>query len=284
MFGRDRGRLADARRRVDESPLGAAALAGTSFRIDRHATAKALGFARPMANSLDAVSARDFALEFLAAAAIAATHLSRLAEELVLWSTPQFGFVRLSDAFSTGSSIMPQKRNPDAAELVRAKLGRILGAFAGLAVVMKGLPLAYSKDMQEDKEGLFDAADNLALALAAMTGMVKDMTPDPKRMRAAAEAGFATATDLADWLVQKLDMPFREAHHAVGRLVKMAEAKGCDLAGLSLAEMQGVEKRLTRAVFRVLSLDYSVSSRKSYGGTAPGNVRRAIAEARERFL
>src|SRR5581483_2836861 len=200
MAARDRGRFADARRRLNESPLGAAALAGTSFKIDRHATAKALGFDRPMANSLDAVSARDFALEFLAAAAIAAAHLSRLAEELVLWSTPQFGFVRLSDAFSTGSSIMPQKRNPDAAELVRAKLGRILGAFTGLAVVMKGLPLAYSKDMQEDKEGLFDAADNLALALAAMTGMVKDMTPDPKRMRAAANVGFATATDLADWL------------------------------------------------------------------------------------
>jgi len=284
MFGRDRGRLADARKRVNESPLGAAALAGTSFKIDRSATAKALGFERPMANSLDAVSARDFALEFLAAAAIAATHLSRLAEELVLWSTPQFGFVRLSDAFSTGSSIMPQKRNPDAAELVRAKLGRILGAFAGLAVVMKGLPLAYSKDMQEDKEGLFDAADNLALAVAAMTGMVKDLKPDTKRMRATAAVGFATATDLADWLVQHLGMPFREAHHVVGRLVKMAETKGCDLAGLSLAEMQQVEKRLTRAVFRVLALDYSVASRKSFGGTAPANVRRAVAEARKRFL
>jgi argininosuccinate lyase len=284
MFGRDRGRFADARRRANESPLGAAALAGTSFPIDRSATAKALGFERPMANSLDAVSARDFALEFLAAAAIAATHLSRLAEELVLWSTPQFGFVRLSDAFSTGSSIMPQKRNPDAAELVRAKLGRILGAFTGLAVVMKGLPLAYSKDMQEDKEGLFDAADNLALAVAAMTGMVKDMTPDPARMRAAAGAGFATATDLADWLVQTLGVPFRQAHHVVGRLVKMAEAKGCDLAGLTLAEMQSVEPRLTKGVSRVLTLDYSVSSRRSLGGTAPANVRRAIAQARERFL
>jgi argininosuccinate lyase len=284
MFGRDRGRLADARKRANESPLGAAALAGTSFPIDRKATAKALGFDRPMANSLDAVSARDFGLEFLAAAAIAATHLSRLAEELVLWSTPQFGFVRLSDAFSTGSSIMPQKRNPDAAELVRAKIGRILGAFTGLAVVMKGLPLAYSKDMQEDKEGLFDAADNLALAIGAMTGMIKDMKPDPKRMKAAANVGFATATDLADWLVQHLDMPFRQAHHVVGRLVKMAETKGCDLAGLSLAEMQSVETRLTRAVFRVLTLDYSVASRRSYGGTAPANVRRAIAEARERFL
>jgi argininosuccinate lyase len=284
MFGRDRGRLADARKRANESPLGAAALAGTSFPIDRKATAKALGFDRPMANSLDAVSARDFGLEFLAAAAIAATHLSRLAEELVLWSTPQFGFVRLSDAFSTGSSIMPQKRNPDAAELVRAKIGRILGAFTGLAVVMKGLPLAYSKDMQEDKEGLFDAADNLALAIGAMTGMIKDMKPDPKRMKAAANVGFATATDLADWLVQHLDMPFRQAHHVVGRLVKTAETKGCDLAGLSLAEMQSVETRLTRAVFRVLTLDYSVASRRSYGGTAPANVRRAIAEARERFL
>ncbi|MFO0987483.1 MAG: argininosuccinate lyase [Alphaproteobacteria bacterium] len=284
MFGRDRGRLADARRRANESPLGAAALAGTSFPLDRRATARALGFDRPMANSLDAVSARDFGLEFLAAAAIAATHLSRLAEELVLWSTPQFAFVRLSDAFSTGSSIMPQKRNPDAAELVRAKLGRILGAFTGLAVVMKGLPLAYSKDMQEDKEGLFDAADNLALAVGAMTGMIKDMKPDPTRMKAAANVGFATATDLADWLVQNLDMPFREAHHVVGRLVKMAETKGCDLSGLSLAEMQSVETRLTRAVFRVLTLDYSVASRRSYGGTAPANVRRAIAEARERFL
>ena len=284
MFGRDRGRFADARKRVNESPLGAAALAGTSFRIDRDATAKALGFERPMANSLDAVSARDFALEFLAAAAIAATHLSRLAEELVLWSTPQFGFVRLSDAFSTGSSIMPQKRNPDAAELVRAKLGRILGAFTGLAVVMKGLPLAYSKDMQEDKEGLFDAADTLALAVAAMTGMVKDMKVDAQRMRAAAAVGFATATDLADWLVQNLDMPFRQAHHVVGRLVKMAEAKGCDLSGLGLPEMQTVEPRLTRTVSRALGLDYSVSSRKSFGGTAPANVRRAIAQARERFL
>ncbi len=284
MLGRDRGRFADARKRVNESPLGAAALAGTSFPIDRHATAKALGFDRPLANSLDAVSARDFALEFLAAASIAATHLSRLAEELVLWSTPQFGFVRLSDSFSSGSSIMPQKRNPDAAELVRAKLGRILGAFAGLSVVMKGLPLAYSKDMQEDKEPLFDAADNLALALGAMTGMIKDLKADPAKMRAAAEVGFATATDLADWLVQNLDMPFRDAHHVVGRLVKLAEDKGCDLAGLSLAEMQAVEPRLTRAVFRVLTLDYSVASRTSYGGTAPKNVRRAVAKARERFL
>jgi argininosuccinate lyase len=284
MFGRDRGRLADARRRANESPLGAAALAGSSFPIDRAMTAKALGFARPMANSLDAVSARDFALEFLAAATIAAMHLSRLAEEMVLWSTPQFGFVRLSDAFSTGSSIMPQKRNPDAAELVRAKLGRILGAFAGLAVVMKGLPLAYSKDMQEDKEGLFDAADNLALAVAAMTGMVKDMTVDTARMRAAAAVGFATATDLADWLVQAVGLPFRQAHHVVGRLVKMAEEKGCDLAGLELADMQTVEPRLTRAVFRVLTLDYSVASRRSSGGTAPANVRRAVANARKRFF
>ena len=284
MLARDRGRLADARARLNECPLGAAALAGTSFPIDRHAPAEALGFDRPTANSLDSVADRDFALETLAAAAIAAMHLSRFAEEIVIWSTPQFGFVRLSDAFSTGSSIMPQKRNPDAAELVRAKLGRILGAFAGLAVVMKGLPLAYSKDMQEDKEGLFDAADNLALAVAAMTGMVKDLKPDTKRMRAAAAVGFATATDLADWLVQHLGMPFREAHHVVGRLVKMAETKGCDLADLSLAEMQQVEKRLTRAVFRVLALDYSVASRKSIGGTAPANVRRAVAEARKRFL
>jgi argininosuccinate lyase len=284
MFGRDRGRFRDARRRLNESPLGAAALAGTSFPLDRAATARALGFAAPMANSLDAVSARDFVLEFLAAAGIAATHLSRLAEELVLWSTPQYGFVRLSDRFTTGSSIMPQKRNPDAAELVRAKLGRILGAFAGLAVVLKGLPLAYAKDMQEDKEPLFDAADSLALALAAMTGMIEDMAPDRERMRAAADAGFATATDLADWLVRKLGLPFRDAHHAVGRLVKLAEAKGCDLSGLSLKEMRSVEPRLSEAVFAVLDVEYSVASRTSFGGTAPRNVRRAATAARKRYL
>ncbi len=284
MFGRDRGRFRDARKRMNKSPLGAAALAGTSFPLDRTMTAKSLGFAAPMANSLDAVSARDFALEFLAAAAIAATHLSRLAEELVLWSTPQYGFVRLSDKFTTGSSIMPQKRNPDAAELVRAKIGRILGAFVGLAVVMKGLALAYGKDMQEDKEPLFDAADNLALALAAMTGMVADMAPDRERMRAAADAGFATATDLADWLVRKLNMPFRDAHHVVGRLVKLAEAKGCGLAGLTLKDMWAVEPRLSEAVFAVLDVEYSVASRTSFGGTAPKNVRRAAATARKRYL
>ena len=284
MFGRDRGRFADARKRANESPLGAAALAGTSFPIDRHMTATALGFERPMANSLDAVSARDYVQEFLSAGAICATHLSRLAEEIVLWSTPQFGFVALSDKFSTGSSIMPQKRNPDAAELVRAKIGRVVGALAGLTLVMKGLPLAYSKDMQEDKEPLFDAADSLALALAAMAGMVADMTVRPERLRAAASAGFATATDLADWLVRTLDVPFRQAHHITGRLVKLAEGKGVDLAGLSLAEMKSVEPRLTEAVFGVLGVEHSVASRTSFGGTAPENVRRAAAEARKRFL
>ncbi len=284
MMGRDRGRLADARRRANESPLGAAALAGTSFPLDRKATARALGFDRPMANSLDAVSARDFILEFMAAVAICATHLSRFAEELVLWSAPQFGFVHLSDKFTTGSSIMPQKRNPDAAELVRAKTGRTLGAFIGLATVLKGLPLAYSKDLQEDKEALFDAADTLELAVAATTGMVRDLKADRARMRTAAAGGFLTATDLADWLVRKRGMPFRKAHHAVGRLVKLAEIRNCDLSGLSLAEMRSVEPRLTRAVFRVLDVDYSVRSRTSLGGTAPANVRRAAAAARERFL
>ena len=283
MFGRDRARLLDARKRVNESPLGAAALAGTSFPIDRAQTAAALGFDRPMANSLDAVSARDFALEFLAACAICATHLSRLAEEIVVWSSAQFRFVSLSESFSTGSSIMPQKRNPDAAELVRAKAGRIIGALTGLSVVMKGLPLAYSKDMQEDKEPVFDAADSLSLCVRAMTGMIGEMTVNAGNLLAAASAGFATATDLADWLVRELGMPFRDAHRVTGALVKLAENRGGGLADLSLEEMQTVEPRLTGAVFGVLTVQYSVASRTSFGGTAPENVRAAVAAARERL-
>jgi argininosuccinate lyase len=277
MLSRDRSRLADCRRRLNESPLGAAALAGTSFPIDRDMTAAALAFDRPAANSLDAVSDRDFALEFLAAAAISAMHLSRFAEEIAIWSSAPFGFVRLSDAFTTGSSIMPQKRNPDAAELVRAKTGRVTGALVGLLTVMKGLPLAYAKDMQEDKEPVFDAADAWALSLAAMAGMVRDVTPDTDRMRSFAGAGFATATDLADWLVRALRMPFRAAHHVTGQLVARAEARGVDLAGLSLAEMQAVEPRITAEVFSVLTVDASVASRTSYGGTAPANVAREAA-------
>ena len=283
MFGRDRARLLDARKRVNESPLGAAALAGTSFPIDRAQTAAALGFDRPMANSLDAVSARDFALEFLAACAICAIHLSRLAEEIVVWSSAQFRFVSLSESFSTGSSIMPQKRNPDAAELVRAKAGRIIGALTGLSVVMKGLPLAYSKDMQEDKEPVFDAADSLSLCVRAMTGMIGEMTVNAGNLLAAASAGFATATDLADWLVRELGMPFRDAHRVTGALVKLAENRGGGLADLSLEEMQTVEPRLTGAVFGVLTVQYSVASRTSFGGTAPDNVRAAVAAARERL-
>jgi len=274
MFSRDRGRFADARQRLNECPLGAAALAGTSFPIDRFMTARALGFDRPTANSLDSVADRDFALETLAAAAIAATHLSRLAEEIVLWTTPQFGFVRLSDAFSTGSSIMPQKRNPDAAELVRGKTGRVVGALIGLLTVMKGLPLAYAKDMQEDKEGVFDALQTLSLALAAMAGMIRDLTPDAKKMKAAAGAGYATATDLADWLARELKLPFREAHHATGRIVALAAARGVGLEKLKLEEMQSVEPRITADVFGVLGVERSVKSRTSYGGTAPANVRR----------
>ena len=274
MLARDRGRLADARKRLNECPLGAAALAGTSFPIDRRMTAEALGFDRPTANSLDSVADRDFALETLAAAAICATHLSRLAEEIVLWTTPQFGFVKLSDAFSTGSSIMPQKRNPDAAELVRGKTGRVVGALVGLLTVMKGLPLAYAKDMQEDKEGAFDALQTLSLCLAAMTGMVRDMTPDAKRMKAAAGAGYATATDLADWLTRALKMPFREAHRATGRIVALAAARGLALEKLPLAEMRSVEPRITEEVYDVLGVERSVKGRRSYGGTAPANVRR----------
>jgi len=283
MFARDIGRFSDARTRMNESPLGAAALAGTGFNIDRHMTAEALGFDRPMANSLDAVSDRDFALEFLSAATITAMHLSRLAEELVIWSSAQFRFVTLSDAFSTGSSIMPQKKNPDAAELIRAKIGRILGATVALFTVMKGLPLAYSKDMQEDKEQVFDAADSIMLALAAMTGMVCDMAANRTALAAAAGSGFSTATDLADWLVREAGLPFREAHHATGALVALAEAKGCELAELSLAEMQGVNGAITAGVYSVLTVEASVASRMSFGGTAPAQVREQIARWREQL-
>jgi argininosuccinate lyase len=277
MFARDRARFADARKRMNESPLGAAALAGTSFPLDRQMTADALGFDRPMANSLDAVAARDFALEFLGAASICAMHLSRLAEELVIWSSAQFRFVAMSDRWSTGSSIMPQKRNPDAAELLRAKIGRIFGANVALMTIMKGLPLTYSKDMQEDKEQTFDAADSLMLGLAAMTGMVADMKARPDDLRVAAATGFSTATDLADWLVRELGLPFRDAHHITGSLVAMAEDQGCDLPELTLAQMQSVHANITDAVFDVLGVDNSVASRTSYGGTAPVNVRAQIA-------
>jgi len=272
MAARDRGRFADARKRLNESPLGAAALAGTSFRLDRQMTSKALGFDRPAANSLDAVSDRDFALETLSAAAITAVHLSRFAEEIVIWTSPLVGFLKLSDQFTTGSSIMPQKRNPDAAELVRAKVGRIVGALDALLIVMKGLPLAYQKDMQEDKEGTIDALGSLALCLAAMTGMVRDMAPDVARMKAAAGQGYATATDLADWLVQALKMPFREAHHVTGRIVVAAEQRRVALERLSLSAMQEIEPRITKDVFKVLSVERSVASRVSLGGTAPRNV------------
>jgi argininosuccinate lyase len=275
MLARDRGRLGDARARLNEMPLGAAALAGTSFPIDRDATASALGFDRPMANSLDAVSARDFVLEVLAASAICATHLSRLAEEIVIWCSAPFDFVRLSDKFTTGSSIMPQKRNPDAAELVRAKAGRICGALTALMMVMKGLPLAYSKDMQEDKEQTFDALNTLSLMIAAMTGMIGDLEVNAERMRAAAADGYSTATDLADWLVRELGLPFRDAHHMTGQIVKRAEASGVGLEDLSLSEMQSVEPRITQAVFSVLSVENSVASRRSFGGTSPENVAAA---------
>jgi argininosuccinate lyase len=283
MFGRDRGRFADARARLNESPLGSAALAGSPFPIDREMTANALGFDRPMANSMDGVSARDFALEALAAASIAAGHLSRLAEEIVLWATPVLGFVKLSDGFTTGSSIMPQKRNPDAAELVRAKTGRTLGAFVALSTVMKGLPLAYSKDMQEDKAIVFEAFDALDLGLRAMAGMIADMEPDRARMRAAAGQGFSTATDLADWLVRELNLPFREAHHVTGAAVKRAEAMGVDLAQLPLEELKTLEPRTTEAVYKVLSPEASCASRTSYGGTAPSQVRIQIARWKERL-
>ena len=275
MLSRDLGRLQDARARLNESPLGAAALAGTSYPIDRAATAKALGFAGPTRNSMDSVASRDFALEVLAACSICAIHLSRLAEELVIWSSVQFNFVKLSDKFTTGSSIMPQKRNPDAAELIRAKPGRIIGAFNALAIVMKGLPLTYSKDMQEDKEQVFDALDNMALAIAAMAGMVRDVKPNREAMKAAAATGFSTATDLADWLVQKLKLPFREAHHISGRIVALAENKNVLLSKLSLAELQSVHAKIDASVFKVLSVEASVKSRTSFGGTAPANVSRA---------
>jgi argininosuccinate lyase len=283
MFGRDAGRFADARTRMNECPLGAAALAGSPFPIDREATARALGFDRPTANSLDSVSDRDFALEALAAATLCGIHLSRLAEELVIWTTPQFGFVRLSDAFSTGSSIMPQKRNPDAAELVRAKVGRLMGSFTQLTIVMKGLPLAYSKDMQEDKVPTFEAFDALELSLAAMTGMILDLEPAVDRMAAAAGAGFSTATDLADWLVRTLDMPFRDAHHVTGAAVKRAEALGVDLPGLPLAEFQALCQGITPAVFEVLTPAASAGSRQSYGGAAPDQVRLQVARWREKL-
>lgn len=274
MIARDRGRFRDARMRLNESPLGAAALAGTSFPIDRQLTSKMLGFKAPMRNSMDAVSARDYILEVLSACTISSIHLSRLAEEIVIWCSSQFGFVKLSDKFTTGSSIMPQKRNPDAAELVRAKPGRILGAFTALAVVMKGLPLAYAKDMQEDKELTFDALDSFALAVAAMAGMVRDLEPDIDVLKSAANSGYATATDLADWLVQSLDMPFRDAHHVTGRVVALAEKKSCTLSELRLEDMQAIHGGITKAVYKVLTVEASVASRVSFGGTAPSNVRR----------
>ena len=284
MLGRDRGRLADCRRRMNESPLGAAALAGTSFPIDRDATSASLGFDRPCANSIDAVSDRDFAIEFLSAGALIAVHLSRLAEEMVLWCNRGFGFVELSDAFSTGSSIMPQKKNPDAAELVRGKPGRVIGALNSLLIVMKGLPLTYGKDMQEDKEPVFDAAETLMLSVSACAGMVRDLKPNAEAMRAATQQGFITATDLADWLVRTLGMPFRDAHHVTGSLVKAAEQQGCDLADLDLATLQSVEPRITEDVYQVLTVENSVASRTSWGGTAPVRVKAAAQSARERYL
>ena len=283
MFGRDRARLADCRKRLNESPLGAAALAGTGFPIDRHQTAADLGFERPMENAMDAVSARDFAVEFLAAAAICATHLSRLAEEIVLWSTDRFGFIQLSDAFTTGSSIMPQKRNPDAAELVRAKPGRIMGGLVGLLTVLKGLPLAYGKDMQEDKEPVFDAEASLSVALAAMTGMIEDMQANPEAMRAALAKGHPTATDLADFLVREMGLAFRDAHHISGAIVQLAEIRGCGLEELDLAAMQEIHSALDARVLAVLSVDNALAARASFGGTAPAELRRQITEAAARF-
>jgi len=284
MIGRDRARFQDCRKRVNEMPLGAAALAGTSFPIDRKQTAEALGFDRPMANSLDAVASRDFALEFLAAASILGMHLSRFAEEIVLWTNPRFGFVKLSEAFTTGSSIMPQKRNPDAAELVRAKTGRLLGSFTTLLMVMKGLALAYAKDMQEDKEHVFDAADTLRLMVAATAGMVRDMQPDKAALSRALGEGFITATDLADWLVRATNVPFREAHHITGQIVRLAEKKKCRLEDIRLAEMKKIDSRITQGVFSVLKPENAVKSRKSFGGTAPDQVKRAVKAAKERFL
>ncbi len=283
MFARDRMRVTDARKHLNESPLGSAALAGTSFPIDRFATAKALGFDRPMANSMDAVSDRDFALEYLSVAAICAVHLSRLAEEMVNWSSAQFGFIRFSDAYSTGSSIMPQKRNPDAAELVRGKSGRMFGNLMSLLTTMKALPLAYNKDMQEDKEPVFDTAENLGICLQAMAEMLSDMKVDKERMRKAAGVAYATATDLADYLVRELKIPFRDAHHITARIVKIASDKGKDLEELSLKDMQNIEPKIKQNIFAILSVDNSVKSRVSYGGTAPDNVKKAVIEAKKRM-
>ncbi|WP_026345325.1 argininosuccinate lyase [Novispirillum itersonii] len=284
MFGRDLSRFADARKRMNECPLGSAALAGTGFPIDRFMTAAELGFDRPMANSLDGVSDRDFALEYMSTAAITSVHLSRLAEELVIWTSAQFRFVRLPDGYSTGSSIMPQKRNPDAAELIRAKAGRVIGDLNALLIVMKGLPLAYSKDMQDDKEPVFEVADTLDLSLLAMTGMIAELTANVDRLRAAAGAGFTTATDIADWCVRALNMPFRDAHHVAGSIVKMAEQRDVGLEDLSLADLQTIEARITPEAMKVLSVEYSVASRTSYGGTAPANVAEQVARAKARFL
>ena len=284
MIGRDRGRVADCRVRMNENPLGSGALAGTSFPIDREQTTSDLGFDRPTVNSLDAVSDRDFALEFLSIAAILAVHLSRLAEELVIWSNASFGFVKLPDSFSTGSSMLPQKRNPDAAELVRAKSGRVIGSLSGLLIVMKGLPLAYSKDMQEDKEPVFETSDTLELCLSAMTGMMTDILFVPNKMAEASQGGTSNATDLADWLVRVLGKPFREAHHITGVLVRLAEDKACYLEELSLADMQEIESGITEDIFRVLSLENSVNSRTSFGGTAPENVKAACAAAKDKYL
>ena len=283
MFSRDRARFQDARKRLNECPLGAAALAGTSFPIDRHQTAEALGFDRPTANSMDTVSDRDFALEFISAAAISAVHVSRLAEEMVTWSCAQFKFIEMSDSFTTGSSIMPQKRNPDAAELCRGKSGRIIGSLNSLLITMKGLALTFSKDMQEDKEATFDAVETYSLIIAAMTGMVEDMTVNAKQMKRATEVGFITATDLADWVVRVLGLPFRNAHHITGSLVALAEKKGCDLDGLTLTEMQSIEPKITDDVFSVLSVENSVSSRVSYGGTAPAQVLEQVTLAKKRI-
>ncbi len=283
MIERDLGRLQDCRARLNESPLGAAALAGTSFPIDRHATAKALGFDRPTRNSLDSVASRDFAMEFLAAASILSVHLSRLAEELVYWSSAQFKYIQLSDAFSTGSSIMPQKKNPDAAELVRGKTGRVIGHLNSVMVMMKGLPLTFMKDMQEDKEAVFDAVDTMVLTVPVMTGMIRDMTVNREVLAADAGSGFATATDLADWLVRMLGLPFRDAHHITGELVALAESDGKDLDQLSLTQMQSVEKGITNEIFDVLSPENSIASRTSFGGTAPVQIRDAIKAARERL-
>lgn len=283
MIGRDRGRFQDALTRANESPLGAAALAGTSFPIDRHMTASALGFDRPMANSLDAVSDRDYALEFLSAASICAVHLSRLAEEIVMWTSTAFRFISLSDAFTTGSSIMPQKKNPDAAELVRGKSGRVIGALNSLLIMLKGLPLTYGKDMQDDKEPTFEAADTISLCIAAMTGMIDDLVPQADQLKQATAGGFITATDLADWLVRVLNMPFRDAHHVTGSLVALAEKKSCDIADLSLSEMQSVHAEISEDIFSVLTVEASVASRTSFGGTAPENVKQAAQAAKQRF-